>query len=258
MRDGWRLAVGTLTVLPTRAPGVVDRGVAGRAMVLAPVVGILLGGIAAGVVAAAEWVRADAPILTAVLGLAALVIFSGGLHLDGLADTADALGSRRDRGTMLAIMRTGDIGPFGVTAIVLMLLIDTAALAACVTAGIGWQAVLVAAVAGRLTLPIACRAGVPPARPEGLGATVAGTVRPWLAATVAVVATTAAAAVLLPAGGRAAAGAAVGVVLAATAGLAVTRVAVRRFGGVTGDVLGCGVELGTCGALLALALVAGS
>lgn len=178
MGDAVRLGVGTLSVLPAPMPRTVDRVVAGRAMTLAPVVGLILGGIAAGVVAAAHSLRPDAPLLAAVLGVVVLMGLSGGLHLDGLADTADGLGSRRDRETMLRIMKQSDIGPFGVLALVGVLLVDVAALAACIQVGIGWQALLIAGTASRLTLTWSCRTGVPAARPDGLGAMVAATVRP--------------------------------------------------------------------------------
>ena len=110
------------STLPTPMPRRVDRKVAGRAMVMAPAVGLLLGGIAAAVMAGVHYLRPDAPLLAAVLGLVVLVVLSGALHLDGLADTADGIGSRRDRETMLRIMKQGDVGPFGVAAIAVVLL----------------------------------------------------------------------------------------------------------------------------------------
>lgn len=155
--NGWmnpaRLSVGTLTVLPAGVPSRVDREVGGRAMTLAPLIGLLIGGIAAGVVALAQLARSDADLLAAVLGVLVVAGVSGALHLDGLADFADALGSRRDRETMLRIMKQSDIGPFGVVAIVGVLLLDVAALTACIQAGYGWQAALIATTASRLTLP---------------------------------------------------------------------------------------------------------
>jgi adenosylcobinamide-GDP ribazoletransferase len=187
MVDGLKLAFGTLSVLPVRAPGTVDRRVAGRAMVWAPVVGLVLGGIAGAVVYGADRVKPDAPLLAAVLGILVLMGLSGALHLDGLADSADGFGSRRDRETKLRIMKQSDIGPFGVVSIAAVLLIDVAALQACIQNGFGWQAMLIAGVASRLTLPWSCRTSVPSARPDGLGAMVAGTVRPYAAALLTLV-----------------------------------------------------------------------
>ncbi|WP_344112531.1 adenosylcobinamide-GDP ribazoletransferase [Kribbella alba] len=184
MRDGVKLAVGTLSVLPAPMPGKIDRRVAGQAMGFAPVVGLLLGGISAAVVAGVGALKPEAPLLAAVLGVVVLMALSGALHLDGLADTADGLGSRRDRETMLRIMKQSDIGPFGVASIAGVLLVDVAALTTCAQAGFGWQAILIAAVASRLTLPWSCRTSVPSARPDGLGAMVASTVRPAVAAII--------------------------------------------------------------------------
>ncbi|WP_112240154.1 adenosylcobinamide-GDP ribazoletransferase [Kribbella monticola] len=269
--DGVRLAVGTLSVVPAPMPRVVDRTVAGKAMVLAPLVGLLLGAIAAAVVAGVHALQPGAPLLAAVLGVVVLVMLSGGLHLDGLADTADGLGSRRDRETMLRIMKQSDIGPFGVVSIVAVLLIDVAALTACIQSGFGWQAILIATVASRLTLPWSCRTTVPSARPDGLGAMVASTV-PTLAALITTTLTLAAVTLTAyadrtPAGliehttGVASApigahllGAALALVVAIALGLLMIRKARAAFGGITGDTLGATVELALAAALLTLAL----
>jgi adenosylcobinamide-GDP ribazoletransferase len=255
--DGLRLSFGTLTVLPAGVPGRVDREVGGRAMVLAPVVGVVLGGIAAGVVALAQLVRPDADLLAAVLGVLVIAGLSGGLHLDGLADFADALGSRRDRETMLRIMKQSDIGPFGVVAIVGVLLVDVAALTACLQAGLGWQALLIATIASRLTLAWSCRTAVPPARPDGLGTFVAGTVRP-LTATLATTVVLAAALALTwltdSLSPTRIIGTAAAVLLAVATSLLTTRRAQSTLGGTTGDVLGAIIELALPVALLTLAL----
>ena len=260
------LAVGTLSLLPARMPSRVDRVAGGRAMVLAPLVGLVLGGISAGVVALVQLLRPDAPLLAAVLGVLVVVVLSGALHLDGLADFADALGSRRDRETMLRIMKQSDIGPFGVVSIAFVLLLDVAALTACIQSGFGWQAILIAVTASRLTLPWTCRTTVPSARPDGLGATVAATVRP-LAAILTTIAVLAAALILTwltaPPGafdeapsfdGQLLAGAAAAVLLAVAVSLLVTRRARTTLGGTTGDVLGATIELALPTTLLTLAL----
>jgi adenosylcobinamide-GDP ribazoletransferase len=156
-------------------------------------VGLVLGGIAGAVVYGADRLKPDAPFLSAVLGVVVLIALSGALHLDGLADSADGFGSRRDRETKLRIMKQSDIGPFGVVSIAAVLLIDVAALHACIQNGFGWQALLIAGLASRLTLPWSCRTSVPSARPDGLGATVAGTVRLYAALLLTLFATGAAA-----------------------------------------------------------------
>jgi adenosylcobinamide-GDP ribazoletransferase len=253
--DGIRLAFGTLTVLPAGMPSRVDRTVGGRAMIAGPAVGIVIGGVAAAVVALAQLAKPDADLLAAVLGVLIVAGLSGGLHLDGLADFSDALGSRRDRENMLRIMKQSDIGPFGVVAIVAVLLLDVAALTACIQSGFGWQALLIATTASRLTLPWSCRTTIPAARPDGLGSFVAATVRPVnaVAATIAV---------LLPALGLAwltgassqLIGTASAVVLAVVTSVLISRRAHRVLGGTTGDVLGAIVEIALPIALATLAL----
>jgi adenosylcobinamide-GDP ribazoletransferase len=239
VRDGLRLALTTLTVLPVRA-GRIDRRSAAVAMSLAPVVGLLLGLVLAAVAAGLGAVAP--PLVTGAVTVAAAVLLTRGLHLDGLADTVDALGSYRRGDAGLEVMKKPDIGPFGVAAIVLTLLIQAAAITPC-TAVAAWTA-------GRLAVPIACRRGVPAARPDGLGALVAGTVPVPVAAGSAIV--VAAGAVWAVPGrpwqGPAAVAAAVLVVLL------LVRHAVRRFGGVTGDVLGAAVEVGTTVTLVGLVL----
>ncbi|HEY3509833.1 adenosylcobinamide-GDP ribazoletransferase [Kribbella sp. NPDC051137] len=271
LTDGLRLSFGTLTVLPAGVPRRVDRVVGGWAMVLAPAAGVVMGGIAAGVVALVQLVRPDAGLLAAVLGVLVVAGLSGGLHLDGLADYADALGSRRDRERMLQIMKQSDIGPFGVVAIAGVLLLDVAALTACVQAGFGWQAILVATVASRLTLPWSCRTSIPAARPDGLGAVVAATIRPATATltTALVLAATTTLTWLQPASPTslqhptstppdASAWQLIGVgsavLLAVVTSLLTSRQATKKLGGTTGDVLGATVELALPVALVALAL----
>jgi adenosylcobinamide-GDP ribazoletransferase len=237
--NGIRLAVTTLTVLPLR-PGRVDRASAGVAMSLAPVIGALLGLVLAGIHAG---LHAIGPALVAgAVTVAAGVLLTRGLHLDGLADTVDALGSYRSGDAALEIMKKPDIGPFGVAAVALTLLIQAAAMSP-VAAVLAWTT-------GRLAVPIACRRGVPAARPDGLGALVAGTVPVPVAAGLAAAV---AAGALWAVPGRPWQGPAA-VAAALLAVLLLLRHAVRRFGGVTGDVLGAVVEVGTTVTLVGLAL----
>ncbi|MFI6319443.1 adenosylcobinamide-GDP ribazoletransferase [Nonomuraea sp. NPDC050556] len=234
---GLRFAVGTLSVFPVRVTRV-DREVAGRAMVLAPVVGLALG------LVAALPLLADRGLLGAALAVGLLAALTRGLHLDGLADLADGLGSGKPAAQALDIMKKSDIGPFGVVALVCTLLIQVAAVAQA-----GPVALVVACVTGRLALTWACRFGVPAARPGGLGAMVAGTVRPALAWTATIVVMAAAALAgwtfVLPLAVAAGLGAA----------LLLLRHATRRLGGVTGDVLGALVETATATALVVTALL---
>ncbi|QKV81629.1 adenosylcobinamide-GDP ribazoletransferase [Amycolatopsis sp. Hca4] len=236
------MAVGTLTTVPVPAPRVIDRRVAGGAMLLAPLAALPLAVVAGLVVAAGQAAHLPA-LATAALALGAVALGSRGLHLDGLADTADGLGASYDRAKALDVMRRGDSGPTGVATLVLVLLVQVGALTAAnpVTAAAG---VLV----GRCTLSMACARGVPTARPDGLGATVAGSV-PRVAA-IAVGLAAAGLAVLLP--GLPWWRGPLAVLLSyAVAGALLWR-CTKRLGGITGDVLGATVETAVATALVAL------
>ncbi|HZB33744.1 MAG TPA: adenosylcobinamide-GDP ribazoletransferase [Streptosporangiaceae bacterium] len=252
--DGLRLAVTLLTVIPVRTERTdrvdhVDRASAGWAMTFAPLAGVIVGGAAALVLYAGD-LAGFGSLLSAGLAVAVMAVLTRGLHLDGLADVADGLGGGRRAAEALAIMKKSDIGPFGVITLALTLLIQVAALTELPAV-----AVIVAAVTGRLAVTWACRVGVPAARPDGLGALVAGTVPAAHAAyaTGAVVIASAGA-------GLAVGGVRLAVLwpVAAGAGLVVAmaarRVAVRRLGGITGDVLGALVELAATVVLLVAAV----
>jgi len=256
MPDSLRLAVGTLTRIPVPAPRIVDRRVAGRAMLLAPLVGLLLA-LAVGV--PAQVLVNLTPVgglLGAALAIAALAWLTRALHLDGLADTADALGSGRPAQDALAIARRSDIGPFGVVVLILVLLVQVTALADLLDTGAGAGSLVVAVVTGRLALTLACLRGIPAARPDGLGAVVAGSVPragglavalAWLAIAVASVGREHGLGAGLATGG-----AVIGGLLAATV---LVRIARRRLGGITGDVLGATAEITTATVLVILVAV---
>jgi len=251
--DGVRLATGTLTVLHVPAPRLVDRAAAAVAMTLAPVVGALLAVPAAAVGALA--VRAGAGDLVAAgLALTLLVATTGGLHLDGLADTVDGLAAGRgDKARALEVMRRGDVGPLGATALVLVLLLQAAALARAMP-GWGFGALPLASAAGRCVLPVLCTRGVPAARSGGLGAAVAGVVPRTLAVLVPVGVAGATLLVAMAAGAGDPWRAGAAVLAGCIAGSLFGWRAVHRVGGITGDLLGAGVEIGTTTALVVLAL----
>ena len=271
MPDALRLAIGTLTVVRVPAPRRVTPRVAGAAMVLAPAVGVLLGVVAAAVLAVVDLVgahRGGSPLvdlLGAVLAIGALALLTRGLHLDGLADTADGLGVKgTDDGTRerrLAVMRAPDVGAFGVTAVVLVLAVQVVALATCASAGAGTAMAVTAVAAGRLAITWCCTPGVPSARPEGLGAAVAGTVPRCAAVLTTVVALLGVALLAWTTAGARPVAVTGSFVIAAVVGLGagavVLRRCVSRFGGLTGDVVGAVVEVTTAVVLVVAALALG-
>jgi len=253
MVDGLKLAFGTLTAIPVPAPTRIDRRVAGRAMALAPVTQLPL----VCVLVLWGWVVREAPVpapVAAAATLVAVTLATRGMHLDGLADTADGLSASYDRAKALEVMRRGNIGPSGVAAVVLVLLVDAAALAALLTTGRGVVLVSLSLVASRQLLAWGCSAGVPSARPSGLGATVAGTVQRGVVGLGFVLMLGVSALAAHWSGlawwtGPVAVGAAV------VGGVAVIHRATRRFGGITGDVLGAVIEVSFAAALTASALL---
>jgi len=251
--DGLRLAFGTLTAIPVPPPSRVDRPVAGRAMLLAPVTQLPL----VGILLIWGWVVREVPVpalVAAGLTLVAITLATRGMHLDGLADTADGLSASYDRATALEVMRRGNVGPSGVAAVVLVLLVDGAALATLLTTAGGVVLVCLSLVASRHLLAWACAAGVPSARTEGLGATVAGTVRRTLTGLGFVVLLGISALTSHWSGLTWWAGPVVACA-AALGGVAVIHRAVRRFGGVTGDVLGAVIEVSFAAGLTSSAVL---
>ncbi|WP_210576216.1 adenosylcobinamide-GDP ribazoletransferase [Streptomyces sp. GESEQ-4] len=251
---GLRFAFGTLTVLPVEVARW-DREAARGGMVCAPLAGVVVGGAAAGVGLLLVFLGA-APLLAAVATVAVPAVLTRGLHLDGLADTADGLGSGKPAQDALRIMKQSDIGPFGVITLVFVLLAQVAALTEAYDGSWarGAFAAVVSATVGRLALTTAARAGVPAARPEGLGAAVAGVVpvRGAVLLALAVTASAACAGAAFGAYGIVQAGAAV--VLALCVAELLLRHCVRRFGGVTGDVFGGLEETAATAALVVLSL----
>ena len=129
--EGPRLAVTLLTAIPLRSRGgePYPDSAWRSAMAWAPAVGLLLGGAAAGVLWLFTRPMDSGPLLAAALAVAALALLTRGMHLDGLADLADGLGSGKPAAAALAVMKRSDIGPFGVVTVVLTLLVQVAALA---------------------------------------------------------------------------------------------------------------------------------
>ena len=222
-----------LTAVPVRAR--LDARDFERSPLWFPLVGLLLGGTAA--LADAQMARLGfSGLLRSVLTVGLQAALGGGLHLDGLADTADGFLSARPRERVMEIMRDSHIGTMGVLALIFVLALKTAALA-----GLGgaarWKTLLLAPLAGRC-LQIIVMGLLPYARKEGGRADIfLGRNRNKLAAWALVWLLIAIRALLGFRNGA--------VMLASIAIVAVllSLWSLRRIGGFTGDTLGAASEL---------------
>jgi adenosylcobinamide-GDP ribazoletransferase len=245
MPNALRLAIGTFTRVPVPAPTKINRTIAGQAIAVSPLVGFVLA-LFSGIPLLAWQSQLPHPLL-ATLSLALLAWLSRGLHLDGLADVADGLGSNKPAEQALEITRKSDIGPFGVLTLVFVLLIQVFALTACLDRGLGFFAFVAAVFVSRTALTWGCIQGWPAARADGLGAVVAQTLP--LAVPIIWTALALIGSYLL-----------FGVIgsAATTAGIvsALTLFALckKRFGGVTGDVFGAAIEIAMTATLIVLVL----
>jgi adenosylcobinamide-GDP ribazoletransferase len=242
MTSFW-LALQFLTRLPTPVQGDIDARQVGNSLAWYPLVGLLLGAILWG---AALLLQGQDSLLGAAILLALWVALTGALHLDGLADSADAWGGGLgDRERTLAIMKDPASGPIGVTALVLVLLLKFAALAALLRSG-ELLALLVVAPLARsgvallfVTTPYVRAGGLGEAlsRHAPRGAVMFGTLAVLLLLFWGV------GGVAVP-------------VLAATLLLSLwmRHRVMRRLGGFTGDIAGALLELLECAALLVIAL----
>ncbi|HZM64786.1 MAG TPA: adenosylcobinamide-GDP ribazoletransferase [Nakamurella sp.] len=124
--DAVRLAVGTFTAIPVPPPTRLDHPTARLAMIIAPLATLPIAA-AATVAGTAGGLLGLPSLVTAALAIGVSAAGSRGLHLDGLADTADGLAASHDRAHSLEIMRRGNTGPIGAATLVLVLLLQVAA-----------------------------------------------------------------------------------------------------------------------------------
>jgi adenosylcobinamide-GDP ribazoletransferase len=231
----------TILPVPQAALGVEPFDLTG-ALAWFPVVGAAVGAVAGAARAAFDPLVGRGP--STVLAIMTLVLTTGALHQDALADMADGLGVRADHERRLAVMRDSALGAFGVLALILWALVLFTALDS-LPPGHALQTLIAAAATGRLTALIhaAC---APPARPDGLGAGLHVAARPVVLASLM------AAAIAVAAAGLARGALSLGIAAAVGAGSAVG--ARRMVGGRTGDTLGAAVALAEV--VVCLALVA--
>ncbi len=240
-----------LTRFPLPDPGVIEPAELGQAVPWYPWIGLLLGLVISGAaLVVGPAVLNGPPGVAAALVLALWVWSTGGLHLDGLADTADAwVGGLGSRERTLAIMKDPSSGPAGVSALVLVLIAKFAALEALIGAGEVWL-LLWAPLIARAQLPLLLLS-TPYARPQGMAADPARTAPPW-ASRLAII--FAAGAVWFALGWT-------GLLLLSAAGglyWLVRRTLMARLGGFTGDTAGALVELTEALVLLLSALECGA
>ncbi|MBV4469659.1 adenosylcobinamide-GDP ribazoletransferase [Pseudomonas siliginis] len=235
------IALQFLSSLPIRLPGMPEPQQLGRSLLFYPLVGLLFGLI----LYALNLLLASAPMLLhAALLLTVWVLLSGALHLDGLADSADAwLGGFGDRERTLTIMKDPRSGPIAVVTLVLVLLLKFAALLALIEQG-HTLALIIVPVLGRAAL-LGLFLTTPYVRAGGLGQALADHLprkAGWW-----VLGVSALGCVLI---------AGIGAVLISLVGFVLLRrLMMRRLGGTTGDTAGALLELLEMGVLVGLALI---
>ena len=239
-------AVAFLTRVPVGSLVALDGDDVARGAPLFPFVGAAVGA-AVGLVA----VGADAvlpPLVAAALAVAAEAVLTGAIHLDAAADTADALGAAT-RERALEVMREPTIGSFGATALLVLLLAKTVALASLLAEERALAALAAAYAVGRAA-PVALGWALPYARTTAGGGRALTDATTGVGALVAVGVAAVLAVVLAGLDGVFV------VVGGAVAAVSVGAVARRRFGGATGDVLGAVTEVATVAAVVAAVAVA--
>ncbi len=237
------IALQFLSSLPVRLPGMPTAEQMGRSLLFYPLVGLLFGVLLWG---CDSLLGASPLLLHAALLLALWVLLSGALHLDGLADSADAwLGGFGDRERTLTIMKDPRSGPIAVVTLILVLLLKFTALLALVQAGQS-MALLLAPLIGRAAM-LGLFLCTPYVRAGGLGQALAQHL-PRRAGRMVLVLSGLACVLLAGKQG------ALALLLAAVVFFWLRGLMVRRLGGTTGDTAGALLELLELAVLVGLAL----
>lgn len=237
------IALRFLTCIPIPLSGAANKRDVGYSLLYYPAIGLIIGLLLAGL----YWVTSGADDrLTAAFLLVTWVMITGGIHLDGLADSADAwLGGIGDRQRTLAIMKDPHCGTAAIVTLIVVLILKFAALEVIV-AKADWNALLLAPVLARTT-PLVLFLTTPYVRSNGLGTALAEHpphgVAVW--ATVAVII-----AALFALDKQA-----MWLLLTVGVSFALLRaLMMRRIGGTTGDTAGATVELIETTALVTAAI----
>ncbi|MBU1125039.1 MAG: adenosylcobinamide-GDP ribazoletransferase [Candidatus Omnitrophica bacterium] len=159
------LAIQFLTLFPISVKQAKPRDLA-YSLIYYPLVGALIGGILAGVCGITTLLQWSAFASSALL-VVTLIVLTGGLHLDGLADSADAFLSQKDKEKKLKIMRDSHIGTMGVLSLVSIIILKIALLAMLPGSLRGFSVVLMC-ITSRWIMVFLIYA-FPYARPEGKG-----------------------------------------------------------------------------------------
>ena len=159
------VAVQFLTRLPVRLTAQTSEKEVGYSLLYYPLVGLIIGLILAG----SGWLLSStAPLVASAILVTTWIMLTGGLHLDGLADSTDAwIGGLGNRDKTMAIMKDPNCGPAGVSAIVLVILLKFVSLHSLIIAG-EWIAILLATTLARTLLPLLFLT-TPYVRNNGLG-----------------------------------------------------------------------------------------
>lgn len=247
-RDTWRDAFLAASSFLTRLPLGLPRAEIAPSLADAawafPLVGLIVGAIG-GILYAIAWSLALPAMAAGLIAVAATVLVTGGLHEDGLADTADGFGGGATREEKLAIMRDSRVGAYGVLALIFSIGLRVAALAALATRWHVLGAMIAAHALGRGVLPAALD-WLDPARSEGLGASAGRPSQTQALIALGIALLIAVAGLGIPAGLSAA-------IAAALAAIAMGWLAQRQIGGQTGDVFGAIEQGAETAALLAAA-----
>ncbi|WP_247257542.1 adenosylcobinamide-GDP ribazoletransferase [Pseudomonas moorei] len=238
------IALQFLSSLPIRLPGMPAPQELGRSLLFYPLVGLLFGGI----LWVLNWLMLGTPLLLhAALLLTVWVLLSGALHLDGLADSADAwLGGFGDRERTLTIMKDPRSGPIAVVTLVLVLLLKFAALLALIEQQQA-MALIIVPLLGRSAL-LGLFLTTPYVRAGGLGQALADHLPRSAGKQVLVVSGLGCVLIAGLSGFFT-------VMLAAVLFVWLRQVMLRRLGGTTGDTAGALLELLEVAMLVGLALM---